>query len=274
MYRQACQIAAAVLWLSSIAPAQVLGQTRWLPPRNYDSVVLEIMKPNLELDGVSFLSSASVATAQFAVGQERRHFLTVDIPFAHIGIDGDESETAIGNPYVGISIFDASNPVIYEFGGRIPIASNNFAALIATLVDFDRFEAYAPESASVSAALHYFPSRSGDWVLQTRLGPTVLLDLDPGEFDATADLFANYSLQTWYYSGAFQLGMGISGRLLITDDASLAERIVHQAAVSVQYDFRSLIPGVHVRLPLDDDLSDAVDLVYGVNVTIPLAVGG
>ncbi len=270
MPRRTIRVVVAIVCAVSIFAGDAAGQTRWLPPRNYNSVVLEVMKPKFESDGVSFLTSASIATTQFALDREKRHFIVVDVPFAHIGIDGADSETAIGNPYVGVSIFDGSNPVIYEFGGRIPIASNNGAALTATFADFDRFEAFAPENASVSAALHYFPSRSGDWVLQTRIGPTVLFDLDPGELDATADLFAAYSLQTWYYSGAFQLGLGISGRLLVTDDASLSDRIVHQAAISTQYDFKSVLPGVHIRLPLDKDLSDIVDFVYGINVTVPL----
>ncbi|MDX1430778.1 MAG: hypothetical protein R3282_10840 [Rhodothermales bacterium] len=260
-----------VALLATTMVRQSSSQTRWLPPRNYNSIVLEVIKPSFESSGTSFWSSAAVLTGQFGVGAESNTFITVDFPISHLGVDGGDTETAIGNPYVGVTILDANNPVIYEAGVRLPIASENLGAITGTVADFDRFEAYTPDNLSITGSLIYFPSRSGDWVLQTRMGPTVLYNTgDPGELDARADLFVNYSLNTWYFTGALQAGFGLSGRLLITDDASLSDRIAHQVGAAAQYDFVSVIPGVHIRLPLDDSLSDVVDLVFGVNVTVPL----
>jgi len=249
----------------------VHAQTRWLAPRNFNSVAVEVMKPFFDSDDVTFVSSAAVVTGQVAFGREQRTFLTVDLPIAHFGVDGGDSETAIGNPYVGATSFARDSPVVYELGVRIPIASDNAAAIAGQFVDVDRFEAYAVDRFSATGSLIYFPSRSGDWVMQTRLGPTLLINTaDPGEFEARGDLYANYSVQTWYFSGRFQGALGFSGRFLITDNGSIGERTVHQAGVMAGVDLVHAIPGLQLRLPLDDDLTDIVDFIVVLSVVVPL----
>ncbi len=253
------------------AGSDTYAQSTWLLPRNVNAVTLEILKPSFDLPGVRFVSSAWVLEGRYAFDSGQRTYLTIDLPVAHLGVDGGESETAVGNPYVGVTNFAREAPIVYELGLRIPVASESGGGLTGLLADFDRFEAYATDTFSLRGTMSYFPSRSGDWVLLTRLGSSLLFNTGSvPEGAAKADLYANYAFFTWYLTSRFQAGLGFAGRFLITDPGSIAERTAHQLGASFQADLSAVIPGVHVRLPLDDNLTEFVDVVVGLSVVVPL----
>ncbi len=248
------------------------AQATWLLPRNLNALTLEVLKPVFggDMTNVRFASSAWVVEGRYAVDAARRTYVTIDLPVAHFGVEDAESNTAIGNPYIGITNFAREAPIVYDLGLRLPVASENGGGFTGLFADFDRFEAYAENTFSMRGTMSYFPSRSGDWVLLTRLGTSVLYNTSPPQGDAKADLYANYALFTWYISARVQAGLGFSGRFLITDPGSISERTVHQLGASFQADLSSVIPGLHVRLPLDDDLTEIIDVVVGLSVVVPL----
>ena len=67
-----------------------------------------------------------------------------------------------------------------------------------------------------------------------------------------------------------RFGAGFTGRLLASEsDLDFGERSVHHLGATLAAKFRGVEPGLHFRLPIDEDLSDITNYVFGLNVTVP-----
>jgi len=49
-------------------------------------------------------------------------------------------------------------------------------------------------------------------------------------------------------------------------DARHLRRTIHQLGLSASYTTGRFIPGILFRVPMDDDLSEILDFVFGINV--------
>lgn len=52
------------------------------------------------------------------------------------------------------------------------------------------------------------------------------------------------------------------------EDADFDERSIHQLGFNASAQFGKLRPGLHLRLPLDDDLQESLDAVLGLNLIL------
>ncbi|NNE34481.1 MAG: hypothetical protein HKN13_04560 [Rhodothermales bacterium] len=256
--------------IASLAVPVAVAQTVHVSPRNFDNALIEIVRPTFARDDASFLSAAYTAGYHFGVGPTGRVFLTASVPLSHTSLKGSSSETALGNPYVGVTLFSKRDPVVYEFGIRAPLASDNNAQVAGFFGDYDRFEAYQPDVLSFKASLIYFPSRSGDWVMFTRISPLITIDTGDNGSEARGEFFVDYAVHFFYYGEAVQGGLGLTGRALLTEDGSFADRTVHHVGFEIRKDLGSIIPGIQLRLPFDKSLRDIVDYALGITVVIPV----
>ncbi len=257
-----------VVALASAIGAQ--GQSAHQSPRNYGAASFEVLRPKFDALGSSLATAAYTAAYQVGVGSKGRTFLTGTIPLSHTSFDDSDPETALGNPYVGVTLFARSDPVVYEFGIHLPLASENSGVTAGFFGDYDRFEAYQPDLLTVRSSLVYFPSRSGDWVMFTRLSPVLMIRTGDVGDEARGELMADYALHFFYYGPALQGGLSFTGRAALTEDGSFGERTVHHTGITIQKDLGPVIPGIQFRMPLDDDLRDVVDYTLGILLVVPV----
>ncbi|NNE45210.1 MAG: hypothetical protein HKN37_00965 [Rhodothermales bacterium] len=255
--------------VASMLVPSAMAQSVHVSPRNFDNAVVEVVKPRFADGGTSFLTAAYSASYHFGVGPTGRVFLTASLPFSHTGFDGSDAETALGNPYLGVTLFSKRDPVVYEFGVRLPVASDNPGQIAGLFGDYDRFEGYQPDLLSFKTSLIYFPSRSGDWVMFTRISPLLAITTGQTGSEARGELYADYSVHFFYYGKAIQGGLGLTGRAIVTEDGSFAERTSHHVGFEIQKDLGSIIPGIQFRLPIDSDIRDVVDYVFGLTIVVP-----
>lgn len=276
MRKTFCYLSLAAMSFATLVPASLSAQSIWLDRSADKTVGLEVLIPNFkDEDGVSgwaaFLSLRAPLSNQL-------HFVG-EMPFAHgsfesrsIFIDSG-SQNSIGNPYFGIEIGRQGSPVFGEIGARVPLASEDKfgATLVGLVTDFDRLEAFAPKMLPLTAMLNYHHKEASGFAIRLRGGPSFLINTDKDEFEDGSELFIGYSAQAGYESEQVSILGGVTGRANMTEEnADFGERSVHQLGFNASVGLGNVRPGIHFRLPLDDDLKDSMDFVMGFNLGIQL----
>jgi hypothetical protein len=258
------------LALTLHAPPVVGQSSLWLDGRTDKHLALEILKPNFEGDvNTTFATQALFLSLRYPLSP--KVVLIADVPFAHYGMDGSpETESTIGNPYIGIEARGENSPVSGEFGIRLPLVSsdNPSAQFVGAFVDLDRWEAFWDDFVPISAMLNARWRSVQGVVTKLRVGPT--LWASTGD-DGDTELLLDYTAQIGYEGERGSVIGGFTGVMIVTeDDANFGERTYHQAGVAGSLRFNRVMPGMSVRLPLDEDMRDIHDVVVGIHVSIEL----
>jgi hypothetical protein len=264
--------------LSTFSPA-VRAQLPAGSPLGQPSLEIEVLKPRFDTslsESFSFFTSATFLTAR--VPLSRNLLVVAEIPFAHVGsrytspsgtASDSPNEPALGNPYLGLSFAPEGANAAAEFGIRLPLAqqSDGYAATaVGALSDVDRLDAFMPDQLSMMVAVRTSQEVAEGLSLRTRLGPTAWVQNI--HFD-DVELFAQYGAQLHYAAGIGEVGLGVTGRLLITEsDLDFGERSVHHLGVVAALNLSRVQPGLQFRVPLDKDLRSFVDHVFGLSLVV------
>ncbi len=266
-------VSVATLLVTTFLTSSLSAQSLWLDPSHERTIWLEVLKPVFEGDdNTTFTSSAFFFTLRLPIG--KNVLFVGELPLAHAGIESgfgsDRSENAIGNPYFGLQTGGEAAPYFGEFGVRAPIASEEdaSASFIGIFSDIDREEAFIPDLLLITGILnHRYQARSG-FLVRLRGGIHVWI---PTESGGDSEAWLVYSGQAGYASEQFSIEGGFTGRYSLTaGTGDFGGRTLHQFGFVARIGLGNVRPGVHMRLPLDQDLSDVLDFVFGLNVAIEL----
>lgn len=272
--RNSLWLAAIVVCSSIVCCGEAYAQPIWFDRGQEKMVLLEIDKPDFgEGATTTFATVALLLTGRFPAASKIA--VVGEIPFAHLGLESGaegEGHDAIGNPYLGIEIGGRDSRVLGEIGLRLPLASEDesenalFVGYFTELID--RAEAFAPDAFPISGALNYVHRSPDGLVLRLRGGSAAWIATGERE---ESELFLLYSAQAGFESQGARLVGGLSGRILLSEeDADLGERTLQQFGGACSFRVGSVEPGVSVRIPLDEDLSDTVELVVAFGLGIVL----
>lgn len=270
--------------LAAIVPASLPAQSIWLDHRHSSTINLEVLIPNFKNDDGGTITSSNSGWVVFPsvrLPLSKKVIFVGELPFASgsyevkstsFSINRNQSETAVGNPYIGLEFSTPQAPVFAEFGIRVPVASTDkdLSLTAGLLTDFDRLEAFLPKVLSITTMVNVHQVDQSGFALRLRGGPSLLINTD-NESDDDTELFIGYSAQAGYESERFSVLGGLTGRAILTESGgNFAERSLHQLGFAANAGFGSLRPGIHLRLPLDEDLQDSLDFVLGFNLVIQL----
>lgn len=271
----------AVATIILLLPFSLTAQSIWVDRSHNKTIALEILKPNLAgdfYDNTTFPTSAMFFSLRLPISN-RLNFVS-EFPLAHAGVDYssdffefDESETGIGNPYVGLEILNENSTFFTEIGVRAPLTpESNLGTTVGLFADFiDRSEAFWPDVLSVIAAQNYHHRAPSGFTMRLRGGPSFWIYTGDEDTDADVELFLLYSAQAGYELHNVSLMGGLSGRMIVTEsDLNIGERTLHQFGASASVDLGRVRPGVQFRLPLDEDFGDFLDSVFGVSLAIEI----
>lgn len=276
----ALAVAISLAWAVTCVPASAAAQSIWMDRDRTRALWLEVLKPDFDRDvkdstGVTFSSFAVLVSLRWRVSE--RVVLVGELPYARAGtdrirIDGRTfNQDAIGNPYLGVEIGAPRSSVFAELGLRPPItpSGDNFAGFVGAFADFDRLEAFQSDRAFLSAVVNYRPNNASGIHPRLRAGPVFQMTTrGRGEF---LEVWLVYSAQGWYDAGLVGLGAGLTGRALLTAEAFTFRRNTqHQVGVAARVTRGHLRPGLHARVPLDENLRDFLDFVVGLNLAMGL----
>lgn len=273
--------ASVIAVVSFLLPFSLTAQSIWVDRSHNKTIALEILKPNLAgdfYDNTTFPTSAMFFSLRLPISN--RLNVVGEFPLAHAGVDYgsdffefDESETGIGNPYIGLEILNENATFFTEIGVRAPLApESNLGTTVGWFADFiDRGEAFLPDILSVIVAQNYHHRAPSGFTMRLRGGPSFWIYTGAEDTDEDVELFLLYSAQAGYESHNVSLMGGLSGRMIVTESGlNIGERTLHQFGASVSVDLGRVRPGVQFRLPVDEDFSDILDSVFGVNLAIEL----
>ena len=277
MYRPQCGRILIIVCVLAMVVCNVsvsVSQPIWLSREGDRVITWEFLKPNFSGDDrTSFLTSANFLSCRVRV---QKIAVVADIPFAHYGLDvegADVGDDAIGNPYIGVELSSGENFFV-ELGARLPLAPDdnsdeNIAVLVGILTDYvDRVEAFAVDAIPIVGAVNYLYRNPSGLGFRLRGGPSLLMAT--GERNE-AEAYILYSAQLGYFGPVVNFSGGLSGRWWVTSDLDgFGEQTLHQFVFALGFTPGVVQPSVNIRLPLDQDFSDMLDWVLGVNLAFNL----
>lgn len=263
MQRSHLLLALAFGGLANPSQAQVLQPWGTQVDR---AVSLEMLRPSFDGGGTSTFTTINQVGFRWAVG---KIVLVAEAPFVIAKVDGASSGALlIGNPFLGVAT-SSSSSFIGEFGVRPPIASissfeDAFASFVGVIGDFADLEAYGENLLTIraTAGRHFrSPQHYG-----LRLAVRPALVAPTGGAGGDAELFLDYGIQGGYETERASVGMVFSGRAILTEPGSVGERTVHEVGLGGTMTFGRLRPGAILRVPLDADLSNALNYSIGLRL--------
>ena len=252
------------------------AQSVWVDKEEGVSAVgIELMIPSLSDEySTDFPTSALVLYGRFWAGDNIR--IDVDLPISHVSVnEGDLNETDIGNPYVGAGFVNTENGVSFDIGIRLPLAPNfnvsnpndNLGLFTGLLVENYNIGKYAPETFSITSQVKYRWQNSSGLIVKVGGGPDVIFPPD----DADAEILLNYHSQLLYGTEDLRIGAGFTGLLIVSEsDISFGDRTIHELGIISAYDFGNVEAGAYLRVPLDEEISEDLNLVLGLNLLFSL----
>ena len=158
---------------------------------------------------------------------------------------------------------------LYELTVRVPTADDeNFASLPGLYTDFtDRYGAYIPDAIPVELMGNYMNTFGGVWTLRLRGGllTTIGTDDNDTEFLVNVGALGGYM----FANGAIHAGINTL-TILSEEDLDFSERMISSLIFAGEFGAGNIVPGLIVRLPLDEDISDFVSLTVGLSLKAKL----
>jgi len=254
-------IVLAIVFIS--VAVQVSAQPVWTDKRSARGITLDWLKPFFKDGAISASTSILYLSGRIPVSNTLR--LKPELPLGYYASDHNvPTESTIGNPYIGLEVLGNDGSSTAEIGIRLPaIYSQTPLTQVAVAADFDRFEAFAEETAALVGNF-VGRNRSDQIQMEVAGGMTVLVPFN----DESTDILARLAGQLVFETGVVDIITGITGRILFTGGGlSFGERSTFQAGLGLVGKFGMFRPGVMARLPLDDPLRMLTNFVAGVNAS-------
>lgn len=247
------------------------SQSVWFDePGKESKVGIEVMIPSFDDQlGVESPSSAFYLYSHFPLNDNVA--LLIDLPVSHFAA-GSQSETSIGNPYIGIQSLNKKN-LKFDVGVRLPLsADDNPGITTGFLTENYKIGPFFPNTFSALANIHYRYEIDSGFGFRLDGGPEVL-----APENADAELFVKYGGQLLYNVDKFTIGTGVIGRLWTTQEGlSFSERSINSFGLTGSYDFGNINIDGYIEIPLNDDSSifslgeDVLNAVLGLNLGITI----
>lgn len=271
--------------LIALSPVALAAQSLWLDRSHDKTLTLEVLRPGFKNEDDTYAKSSNSGWVLFLssrVPLSKTAYFVGELPFAYGSYEYQshrsnfqerETETTIGNPYLGIEIEAQYSPVFAQIGVRLPLTpeDNLLGALTGLISDVDRLEAFLPNTTALNFALKFRQEDKPGFSFGLGGGTTFLFNTKGNGSDDDFDFLIGYSAQAGYNFRQLKVITGVTGRAILTQEsANYGERSFHQFGLNASLGLGKLRPGLQLRLPLDNDLKSALDFVMGFSLGVRL----
>ena len=272
MRRTSLFLLAQIALLANSASSQRL----WLPAVSTRNIGIDVVKGFYKSN-----PSSSVDFASFTIDLQGRLplndkvALTAAIPFSRVaetvtfgGVSTSNSESAFGNPWLGIEA-GAGSDVVIEFGIRAGLASDeeSEATSLGILNDFDRFEAWLPKTSSGRVIAHIGRIPDQGAFVTGILGASYAVP--SGSVSSDNTLYGSYGLRAGFMGSGILGSVTFTGRANISaSDISFNDRTIHQLAFNLEGTRGSFRPNGSIRTYLDKDVRENLTAIVTLGASI------
>ena len=267
-------VAIAVLVIIAFA-ARAGAQSTWPNLDCKSSVSLRYANPSFDTDG-NWNISGELINLNISGELSEGARLIVDMPYAHYREPssffggGGRTENMFGNPYLGARLSTAASNLSCEFGFRLPLAGNEKpgAAMTGLLSDLDQMEAFISDYLPVHVGISIKSKNSEGLFARISANQYAWFYVgDDKRVDAT-EFVLHYGAIGGFENQNIRLQGGITGLSILSEgDAFTDEATLHQFGMELDYRLGNFWPGMHFRVPLDDEISQTINLVWGISIT-------
>ncbi len=206
---------------------------------------------------------------------DKLNFVSI-IPYisAKFEIDSDYysyefDESGAGNIFIGLQtnkeIGDDKRSVV-SFGLFLPTADED-VSLFGIYSDYCSFPKYFPDALSLYFNYAYHNIKQNGLRFGMELGPTILIPTKDTGMDT--EIYLHYGISTGFKAKQFLLNLELLGLAILTEDIDkLEDRFVHSINFGSAWIMGNVVPKVYYKLYLKEDISDIVDSVFGVGISI------
>jgi hypothetical protein len=286
-YPETTRAAIVVLLILIILPSSLFSQSIWQKPSDEGSVRLEILKPSFEYfyGNLNTRLLNMVTYLDFRTRLDKGLYLVTQIPFSNVdceqicivyngrSVKKNVKSSSIGNPYVGFDFGETRDTITSSVGIYFPFTSETHttAVLSGQISDQDRAESFGIESLYIIGKLYRNIWISSQKLVRLGIGPSLEIPCVDDSGNRELELYAHYDAQVWMESKVITIGTGLSGFFWLTPDHfDLEDNTLHQFGFSACINTGRVYPGLHFRIPLDENLSVYLNYVYGINLTVQL----
>ncbi len=255
-----------ILLIESVSAQNFVMQPR---AEEKAKIGLRFMHPNFSrASGLSTFSGAYDLHVNVPISA--RFNFVGSVPFNAFSIEDFNSESAIGDIYLGLQTRGASSSQgsSASFGVFLPTASEEkiFPAVFGLNTNFHEFQRVLPDVLTIYTNLAYQHRETNGPMFGLEIGPQLLI---PTENGSDVEMFAHYGVSGGFQFTNVALFAELLGIAIITEsaeDLDFGDRFTHSIDFGAQLTGYSVRPGVFYMIPLDEDFSEDLDGVLGIKV--------
>lgn len=255
----------------------VFGQSIWLSRGSESSFSFEYLRPAFVTQPFSSTTlTGSVFVVSGRIGLSEKSALILELPYSVGDISSNfgqsVSHSSIGNMYLGGEFASQDRRFFTEIGLRVPMAQEDkfYAYYTGYCSDIDHWEAFIPNVASLSALVNFKPRLETGFYFRLLGGPSLWLRTKPGAIRDDTEFFLSYGGIVGYDSDVLSVGVGVTGKMLLTETGDLERRNHYQLGFIIGTTLGNIRPEFHLRLPLDKNLKQSIDRVLVLQATMDL----
>ena len=263
----------SILLALSAFPQMVAAQNLWEMPSFDRGIGVEIAKPIFDGDGISFATSSTFLSVVWPLSDGVR--FVGELPISYAAWDDEyenDSDIAMGNPYLGVSLGKEDSNLLGQVGIRLPLVSESGELGEAEWVGMftnrvDRLGAFMPDVVPVGGSATYQYRTEDGFVALFTGGADIWVATD--DDSDRVEAMGLYGARFGYDGPEWTVLGGLLGRGILTEEhVNLSSGTLHEAGLELAYRGASVQPRFFVRLPLDEDLRDLYDAKVGVGLRI------
>ncbi len=270
----------------SLAPVSALAQIEWLNPEGRPGLQFEFTAGSFEnyesywyTDSYPFptasmfmtlrsrFSNSASVVFEFSSFATKHEYYDSYYTYSHF----KKSRLGIANPYLGFELGKEGSSPLWNFGIRFPIISedNSYWAIPSQYISSHRFLAYVNKVLTISSNWGYRYVPNSGFGLRATLGGQLAIP-DRGNKEFFGDLATNF----WYRTQNVRFMIGLSSLCLLTEsDIDFTDRLLTSVSFSADITMGQVEPGIHVQLPIGDNLSESINNMYGVHIAYHFPTG-
>ncbi len=181
------------------------------------------------------------------------------------------SESGFGNVFVGLQ----TNPEIINnkksfitFGAFLPTAEED-VSIIGIFFNYYDIQKYLPNSFGLYFNFAHHVIKDEGFNYGMEIGPNLLIPTKESSLDT--EMFLHYGVNAGYQIYKLSLNMELLGLVFVTQDVNeFDDRFIHSLNFGASWKERTFTPKIFYKIYLKEEMSDMIDGVLGIGVTVSL----